>query len=162
MKRKKRIIITIGVLVLLLSLLTSPVLASAPADTSLKESGGSRYNNLLIFEFIHDYVGSMNTATSANEIYVTGAGKVQQSLYTDGISIYGVNYYLFRSDLGVTNMATAVATVYDDQFVHYMPYNSGYGSVGEEYTLAGYPNAFYFQYYYVEGVWDSSVNNPQY
>jgi len=162
MKKAIRILIVFGVLALLFSLSISPTMAAAPADTSLKELGTSRYNNSFFFNFSPPFVGSICTTSSENEIYSTGNGRVQQEVFTSGIATYGVNYYLFESDSSQTVLATSVTTAYDDISVHQMAYKSGFGNVGEYYKLAGYPATFYFQYFYVEGVWDSSINNPQY
>lgn len=160
MKGAKRTIALFGFLIMIIIIAVTPVAAVAPADTKIPSQGGMRYQKPYLFDFIPPYSGSLQTTSQAIEIEAVGAGKVKQDFFWNEIATVGVNYYLFKSTSSVTDIATTVVKVYNDYNLHYLTYKTGYGALGEDYKLAGYPGKITFNYFHVEGMWDSSVNNP--
>lgn len=146
-----------------MALFITPVLAASPADTKLENHTGTRMDKVFRFDFVPPFAGCLQTTTGMNEIEVVGAAKVRQDFVNDILllSAYGVNYYCFNTYTYETDVATTIVTLYEDlTYPHYMPYKTGYGQLGEFYSLAGYPNTQSFTFFHVEGIWDSSYLNP--
>ena len=62
------------------------------------------------------------------------------------------NYFLTTAP-GETVLATHIVYEVDTTARRYFTYQTGYGGVGQDYCLAGFPSNFDFNYYYIPGVW---------
>lgn len=144
----------------LLLVMTLPALATSTSPGApINGENVSRTTSGFFFNFVPPYKGCIQYSRNSEEIEQTGPAVFSQTYYLPDLSMYGVNYFCFEDGSSASSIATNIETLYVDTSTHYLYYDTGYGNVGESYWLAGYPDSYTFTYYYVEGIWDSSVNN---